>query len=346
MLTWEKTVMSNIGLDVSLLSNRLTANIDVFNKRTLGILIDLPAPLLHGNAKLPKQNSATVVNNGIEMAFGWKDRIGDVGYFVRGNLTYVKNKVVKYKGTDRTISGSRMLMEGYPIWVQYLRVVDRIVQTDEDLAIVQKIIDDAPLDPITGKKMNPFAYGAPQKGDILYKDLNNDGLINDDDRKTFGNGASPNLLYGLSFGTSYKGFDFSVLLQGVGSFKVFLNDLTYNSYVRWGYQLNQQVVDGRWFEGRTTPASFPRLLEYSNTKNSIPSNMWLVDKSYLRIKNIQVGYTIPKSLLGKVGLEAVRVYGSLENYFTFTKYPGIDPEVSGLDYPPTKQAVIGFNFSF
>ena len=345
-LTWEKTVMANIGADLGFLNNRLGATIDVFNKKTLGILIDLPAPLVHGIASIPKQNSATVVNNGLELSLEWKDRIGDVSYFIKGNLSYIKNKVIKYKGDQYTIVGNGLIKEGLPIQTQYLRVVDRIVQNDEDLALVQKIIDNAPIDPLTGLKKNPFAYGTPVKGDLLYKDLNNDGLINDDDRTTFGSGPNPKYLYGLSLGADFKGFDFSALLQGVSGVQMYYNDLYYNSYVRWGYQINKAIADGRWYEGRTTPATFPRLLDYANTKNSVANSFWLVDKSYLKIRNIQLGYTIPKNIMSGTGISGLRVYASLENYFTFTKYPGIDPEVNGFNYPSMKQAVFGLNFSF
>ena len=345
-LTWEKTVMANIGLDLGLLNNRLAANIDVFNKKTLGILIDLPAPLVHGTSSIPKQNSATVVNNGVELALEWKDKIGEISYFVKGNLSYIKNKVIKYKGQNYTLIGTGMIKEGLPIQVQYLRVADRIIQTDDDLALVQKIIDNAPIDAATGLKKNPFAYGTPVKGDLLYKDLNGDGLINDEDRTTFGNGPNPKYLYGFSLGIEFKGFDFSALIQGVSGIKMYYNDLYYNTYVRWGYQINKEIADGRWYDGRTTPATYPRLLDYANTKNSIANTFWLVDKSYLKIRNIQLGYTIPKKIMNRTGINGLRIYGSLENFFTFTKYPGIDPEVSGMNYPSMKQAVFGINFSF
>ena len=346
LLTWEKTYVANAGLDMSFFKNKLSATFEVFNKRTVDILIDLPAPLVHGTASIPKQNSATVVNKGIELALDWKDRVGELGYFVRGNFSYIKNNVTKYKGSQRTIDGANMLMEGYPIWVQYLRVVDRMIQTDADLALVQEIKNNAPVDPATGQKKNPFAYGEPGKGDLLYKDLNGDGLINDDDRTTFGHGTNPKYLYGLSFGADYKGFDFSALIQGVGGLKVFYNDLYYNSYVRWGYQINKEIADGRWYDGRTTPAQYPRLLHYGTTKNSLPSDFWLVNKAYLKIRNIQLGYTVPKKLISKAGLDVLRAYASLENFFTFTSYPGIDPEVSGVNYPSMKQIVVGLNLTF
>ena len=125
--------------------------------------------------------------------------------------------------------------------------VQLIVQTDEDAAYVQKIVDNAPLDELTGKQKNPFAaYGKPEKGDVLYKDLNNDGLINDDDRTTIGNGPNPDFTYGLNLTAAYKGIDFSVLFQGVSGIKMLYRETYYTPTVRLGYQINQDIVDGRW----------------------------------------------------------------------------------------------------
>ena len=122
-------------------------------------------------------------------------------------------------------------------------------------------------------------------------------------------------------------------------------DNYYTPTVRLGYQINQDIVDGRWTEGRTD-ATFPRLLHYSNSRNTQNSDLWIQDKSYLKIKNIQLGYTLPKSWLSRLDIERVRIYGSLENFFTFTDYKGMDPEVSNTNYPTMKQAVIGLNLSF
>ncbi len=346
LLTWEQTYMANFGLDFSFINNKLTSTIEVFNKKTVGILINLPAPLVHGTATIPKQNSATVINNGVEITLGWQDKIDNFSYYVKGNLSYIKNEVTKYKGDDYTIVNNGLIQEGLPIGIQYLLTADRIVESDDDLALVEKIIENAPIDPTTNIKKNPFAaYGKPAKGDILYKDVNGDGIINDEDRTTFGSGANPTLMFGVSLGASYKGFDFSTLLQGTTGLKMYYADAYYSPSVRWGYQINQEIADGRWYEGRTTPAKFPRLLN-ANTKNTRPSDFWLANKSYFKIRNIQLGYSLPKKMLSKVEIERVRFYVSLENYFTFTSYPGIDPEVSNTDYPSMRQAVFGVNFTF
>lgn len=345
LLTWESTYVSNVGVDFDMLRGRLSGVIDLFNKKTKNILINLPAPLVVGNASIPKQNAAEVVNNGIELTLGWKDKIGEVGYRVSGNFTFIDNKVTKFKGDERTISGTSVIQEGYPINVQYVLAVDRIIQTDEDLALVQQMIDNAPLDD-NGNKRNPFAtFGRPVKGDLLYKDLNGDGVVNNDDKYMVGHGTAPRISYGLTLGADWNGFDLSVLLQGTAGHKVYWQDGYYRPTVNYGNNINKEIADGRWYEGRTD-ATYPRLLPQANAINQQLSDFWISNKSYLRVKNIQLSYTIPKDLTRSIGIEAVRVYTNLENYFTFTSYKGFDPEISGLNYPIMKQSTIGLNISF
>lgn len=348
-LTWETTYLTNIGVDFGLFNNHLTGTVEYFNKKTKDILIDLPAPDVHGTANIPKQNSAQVTNKGFELTLGWQDKKGDFAYSVNGNFSYIKNKVDKFKGTGlegRSIDGANLIWEGHAINSQYMLRVDRILQTDADMQIVQNIINNAPLDE-KGNKIDPFAaYGTPQKGDLLYRDMNGDGIINDDDRVIVSDGPNPKYTFGLNLNASYKGFDFSTLLQGQAGIKVYWQGAAYNTpTVRYGYQLNKRVTDGRWYEGRTD-ASFPRLLQTQDTRNTKQSDFYLEDKAYLKIKNIQLGYTLPKSITNMIQIERIRVYGSLENFFTFTKYKGFDPEVSGMRYPSMKEAVIGLNVTF
>ena len=349
-LTWESTYMTNVGFDFGLVNNKLTGTVDYFNKKTKDILINLPAPDVHGTASIPKQNSATVTNQGIEMTLGWQDQIGDFSYGVNGNFTFVKNKVNKFKGTDKggiSYDGANIIWEGHSINSQYLLRADRIIQTDADLALVQQMIDNAPIDEKTGKKVNPFAaFGTPQKGDLLYKDINGDGIIDMDDREIVSDGPNPKFQFGLNLNAAYKGFDFSVLFQGQAGVKVYWqNALANTSTVRFGYQLNKDVAEGRWVEGRTD-AIYPRLLQSQNQINTQMSDFYLENKAFLKIRNIQLGYSLPKSITKKMQLERLRFYGSLENFFTFTSYRGFDPEISGLAYPAMKSAVLGINVTF
>lgn len=346
-LTWEKTKVFNAALDFSFLNNRLTGILEYFHKKTEDILIDLPAPLVNGNADIPRQNAGVVVNKGVEVSLGWQDKIRDFSYYVNGNVTFLKNKVTKFKGDESAITNANMIKEGYPINVQYGYIVDRIVQTDEDLAYVQQLIDNTPIDPSTGKPKKTFPSNTPELGDLLYKDMNGDGVINDDDRRIIGNGATPKCTFGLNLGGAYKGLDFSVLLQGVTGVETYWLDNYFRPSVRHSYQLNQKIADGCWHEGITPgTAKYPRLLEFNDNRNTLISDFWVQNRSFLKIKNIQMGYSFTKTAFPSLPVERIRIYGSLENFFTFTKYDGLDPEVNGVDYPAMKQAVIGINLSF
>lgn len=340
-LTWEKVAMTNIGLDFNVLRNRLSGTIEFFNKYTSDILIDLPAPRVHGNASLPRQNAAEVSNKGVEVSMTWNDRIGkDFRYNIGFNVTNIKNKVEKFKGDDKSISDNRMILEGYPIKTLYILEVDRIITTDQDLELVQSIVDNAPA----GKTV--FPWGRPELGDVLYKDSDKDGVLSDDDRVAIGYGASPRWTFGMNLGAEWKGIDFSMLLQGQAGLKDIYYSNLYRSTIRVGYQMNKDVMDNRWYEGRTTAAKYPRLLEYSDTRNDRMSTLWVADKDYLKIRNIQLGYTLPTHIVRRASLERVRFYTSLENFFTFTNWKGYDPEISGITYPTMREVVFGLNLSF
>ncbi len=337
-LKWESTFVNNVALDFTI-KNKLSGSIDYYNKLTKNILAQLPIPLENGLVSAPYQNSARVRNSGIEINLGWQDHIKNVGYFVKGNFTYNKNNVVRFKGGERSIDGTTMIQEGYGINTQFVRKVDRIVQTDEDVALVQDIIKKAPA----GK--NPFPNGVPVKGDLLYKDMNDDGLINDDDRVPVGHGANPRFMYGLSFGANWNGFDFSCQMDGISGINAYYNNDFYTVTLRVPQIINKKIADGRWYDGRTD-AKFPRLTNKSVTKNVLNSDFWVMNNSFLKIRNIQFGYTIPSRYTQRAGISRLRIYSTLENFFTITNYPGLDPEVTGMNYPQMKQAVFGINLSF
>ncbi|RZM20858.1 MAG: TonB-dependent receptor, partial [Pedobacter sp.] len=295
------------------------------------------------NASIPTQNAARVNNKGIEANLKWNDKIGDFRYFVGGNFTFIKNKVTRFKGDDQSISGTNLVQEGQPINVQYVLAVDRILQTDEDMLYVDKMLLDAPVDPVTGVKKNPFAaFGRPQKGDLLYKDLNNDGIVDDQDRYTVGHGRIPRISYGLSFGGEWKGFDFSCLLQGVAGLQVYWQDKFYQPFINVGDVMNKEIAENAWREGMTN-ASYPRLLTRTNIINAQPSDFWVQSKSYLRVKNLQFGYKFSDKINKQLHTKQIRLFTSMENILTFTDYNGIDPEVNGTTYPTLKQLSIGLN---
>ena len=182
-------------------------------------------------------------------------------------------------------------------------------------------------------------------GDVLYKDTNHDGVFDDNDRVVRGHGNKPRLYFGINLGFEYKGFDFSMLMSGTGSYKVQYQSMHSSNLPASAYQIGKEVADGRWYEGRNTPAKYPRFL-INDSRNTRASDMWETDKSYLKIKNIQMGYTLPKKWTNAAAMNRVRLFCSLENFFTFSNYVGMDPETSGLTYPAIRQASFGLNVSF
>lgn len=352
-LTWESTYVANLGLDFGVLNNRLTGTIDVFNKRTANILINLPAPAVHGEADVPKKNSAEVVNKGFELTLGWQDQINEFSYYVNGNFTYIKNKVTDYG--DTKYDGNKIIQEGLPINTLFLIPTAGIIQDKNDLEKVNAMLkaEEERAAAAGEKPYAVFHQGTPGLGDILYIDTNGDGVINTDDRVTYGHGSSAPVTFGLNAGISWKGIDFSFLLQGMAGMKTVYQGQEWRTNVNAGNMLSKEIADGRWHEGLldangliTTPAKYPRLLEQTNKINSdTQSDFWLVSQDYLRVKNIQLGYTFPKAWVNKIYLDRLRLYCSLENFFTITDYPGLDPE-SGWGYPAMKQASFGINVTF
>jgi TonB-linked SusC/RagA family outer membrane protein len=347
-ITWETTYVSNLGIDFGMLKSRLNGSADFFVKNTKDILINLPFPLVRGNASIPRVNAGEVRNTGIELTLSWNDKAGDVRYFVSGNFGYVKNKLTKFQGEIPSISGTNMLLEGQPINVQYVMKVDRLVQTDEDLAYVQSLVD---------KKSDYFrTYLRPEKGDFLYADTNGDGDLTADDRIMIGNGTNPTVTYGANLGASWKGFDFSCLLQGVAGYNVYwssgrssdtgVDASRWISTITAGYHINKTIADGRWYEGRPDKATYPRFRGNTDSRNNTASDFWMVNRAYFRVKNIQLGYTVPKTISQKILVENLRFYVSIDNALTFTKFPGLDPERSQTDYPTFRMTSLGVNLTF
>lgn len=352
-ITWEATYVTNLGIDFGLFGNKLTGSIDLFDKDTRNILINLPAPHVRGTASLPSQNAARVKNRGIDLSLNYRGNLGELKYQLGANIGYVKNEVTKFKGSERTISGETLLQEGYPINVLYLLKADRILQTEKDMQLVQTMIDNAPVNPTTGNKVNPFAtFGTPRLGDILYTDINGDGVINNEDRRVVGIGNTPRYTFGFTLAMSWKGFDFSALVTGISALQDYWLDQWRTPTPAPQVLINKEVADGRWTPGRTD-ASYPRMLDQSNAVNRALSDFWVVDKGYFRLKNVQLGYRIPVRWANAATLESVRIYCSFENLFTWTKFKGFDPEIVGgnsgiesFNYPTMRQSMIGLTVNF
>ena len=160
-----------------------------------------------------------------------------------------------------------------------------------------------------------------------------------------GKGSTPQFFYSFSLGANFKGFDIAAFIDGVGGIKTYFQNDYYNPSLRWTRIINQEIADGRWYQGRPDKATYPRFL-LNDGKNARSSDFWIQDMSYLKIRNIQIGYTLPYDISSKAYISKIRFYATLENYFTFTKYQGLDPEVNGVGYPNVRQAVFGLNLTF
>ncbi len=337
LLTWEKTNVTDIGLDFNVLNNRLSGTFDYFNKKTDGILIQLPIPSVHGTAKAATTNAAEVSNKGIELTLGWNDRIGDFSYGITMNYTHIKNTIDKFQGEDYSLDGYKYIKEGGSIGDMYMYETDRIIQSDADLKLVDDMI-----------AANPKAFEAlgrvPTKGDVLFKDLDHNGVIDTEDRTVAGN-TNPTDYLGLNLYVAYKGIDLSISMDGAFGYQGYINENYFSTSVSKDHQLSKYVVENAWREG-VTNAKYPRLSSQGIIATDNNNTTWMQNRDFWKIRNIQLGYTFPKLLTQKIFVQKLRVYGSLENFFTITGWKGIDPETDNLVYPTMRQAVVGINVEF
>jgi len=338
-LSWEKTYMTNLGLDFGLFNNRLNGSMELYNKDTKGILISLPAPLEHGTSTVPNQNAGEVNNKGFELEINWNDRIGNVEYKIGANMGFVNNKVTKFQGDVSSISGVYKIQEGKPINQLYVITVDRIVRDQSDLDYVQSLVDKNP---------DYFAtYQRPELGDFLFRDANGDGKLDTNDRVEIGHGTLPRLSFGVSIGASWRGFDFSVLFQGVGNHDVYYNNQAFRFVTVMGQSLNKDITDNAWTPENPYKSKYPILRNNSNGKNNIESDAFVHNAAYFRCKNIQLGYTVPRKLTQKLFIHNLKLYTSIDNLFTLTKFPGFDPEIgASVGYPSIRQYSVGINVTF
>jgi hypothetical protein len=296
---------------------------------TDGLLVQSVAPLTTGTSTI-YQNLGKVRNSGLEVELDWKDKIGDFSYGVKGNIATLSNKVTKYRGKGTRISGSSLLSsgsaltyfeEGYPLW--YIRGYK-----------------------LTGVKSST--------GEAEYEDIDGDGSITENDRTDLGKGI-PDFTYGLTLTAAYKNFDFSIYGAGASGNKLVYGMMSTNKDT-WTNR-PQFLYGDRWTSSNTS-ASLPSAVYQINDPRFYNSDAFVFNASFFKIKQIQLGYTMPKSLLTPLHIESVRAYVSLDNFFTFTDYPGSDPEVNAsgntssalaIDfggYPMSKSVSFGLNVSF
>ena len=341
-LKWEESEQTDIGLDLAFFNSALTFTADYYIKKTNGMIIEMPIPSYVGESK-PYGNVGDMENSGVEFELGYRGHVGDFSYSVKANASYLHN-VLKNLGNDTGFlnyginqfsDGGTRAENGLPFPFFYGYKTAGVFQ---NTAEVQSYLNS------DGNMIQPDAV----PGDLRFVDVNNDGKITSDDRTNIGNGT-PDWTFGLNLGAEWKGFDFNLFLQGVSGVDVF--DATYRQDMVSGNYPNWML--GRW-TGEGTSDRVPRLA-LGDSKNWVCSDIYVQDGSYLRLKNISLGYTLPRALTQKVKINRFRVYVMAENLFTWTKYWGYDPEIGtsstslGVDYgvyPQARTYTVGFNLSF
>ncbi len=329
-LKWETSDQIDLGLDARFLNNKLTFAADWFIKDTRGLLLSIPLPKEVGVNSVMK-NAGSIRNSGLELELGWKDTIGDFTYSINGNLSFLKNLVTYIdplvgrttsdkggvSGTDNPIH--KVFEEGYPIWY------------------------------FEGYK---YAGTDPATGDYTIEDVNNDGQISDTDMTYIGS-SLPDYTYGITLNMAWKGFDFTLFGTGVGGNEIF------NCVSRAGDQFRnglRYVYLNSWSESNKN-AEFPDPLKCATDWHFWGSSACIFSGAYFKIKQMQLGYTLPSNIVKKIKLSNIRLYVSADDMITLTKYPGLDPETAtvssgssmGFDaggYPIMKKFMIGANITF
>ena len=356
-IRWETATMTDIGFDVRFLNN-FSFEFDWYKKMQKDWLVTIRVPELTGildDNSYPIGNGGDVINTGLELALGYQKVTGDFNFSINGNFSYNKNKVLHIPTVDSIIHGPTGVLytnfeeiyratDGYPLGFFWGYQTDGIFQNNEQ-------IDNYTKD---GELIQPGA----EPGDVIFKDLNDDGTIDSEDKTMIGN-PWPKFIFGMSFNAEYKGFDLSVILQGV-----YGNDIA-NGFSSMNTFAPNKTTDAleRW-RGEGTSNRIPRMTNGSEANRNWRnfSDLYIMDGSYLKVRSINIGYNLSESLLKDV-VGQCRIYFSVVNAFTFTKYTGFDPEVgygdydyrryesmsTGIDlgtYPQSRQFIFGLDLKF
>lgn len=339
-ISWETSEMIDFGVEAGFFNNKLSMTFDLYSKDTKNILVNsLPVPGIYGSGS-PTQNIGAINNKGWEFSVNYSFKTGKVNHSLNGNLSDNINEVTD-DGGRTLISGSDVVTtvkKGFPINSYYALKNDGYFQNDQEVA-------NGPV--------QTFNAAGAKPGDLKYVDRNGDGTINEaDDRFILGN-PFPRYNYGLTYTADWNGLDFSIFFQGVGKRNMWIRGEAVEAF----HNNNEGPVMDYHIDRWTTAnpdASYPRLTVGSESaNNAAKSDFWIQDASYLRLKNIQLGYTIPSRLTQQIGISKFRAYVTGQNLLTFTKLKaGYDPEINsgaannGRVYPVTKVLAIGLNVNF
>jgi len=334
-VSWEIATKQDLGIDYSFFHDKFSGAVDYFHERRTGIYMSRNyLPGFVGLENTPSANVGEVTARGFDGNFTLKQKVNNVNLTLRGNMTYSRNEIIE-RDEENTIYWYR-LQEGHRV-NQARGLVALGLFTDYD------DIRNSPRQ----------TYGEVMPGDIKYKDVNGDGKVDDTDRVAIGATTRPNLTYGFGLSANWKGLDVSVHFQGVGKSTYFINGSTVYMYSLgdgWGNILTDMANSNRWILGENEDpnADYPRLTYGPNANNNRPSTFWLRDGSYMRLKTLDIGYSLPKTLVNRVHLNNVRVFFIGTNLLTFSKFKLWDPEMGSSDgkkYPLSKTLSLGLSVS-
>ncbi len=350
-LKWANSRQSNFGLDITVLKNRLSLMADYYIKNTENMLMLASTPSTTGATNGQYVNGGTARDQGIELGLNYNDHVGkDFQYSINASVTTINNKLISLPGGNKSMSTSNInvrstltplaVQVGQPLYSYYVIKTAGLFQSQDEVNNYKNK---------NGQLIQPNA----KPGDMRFVDANGDGKIDNNDRVIVGS-AYPKFNYSFSFNASYKGFDINIFAQGVSGNKLF-NALKYtamNPSIGTNYNMLKGILNA-WTPTNTN-TNIPRVSSSDANGNYGNTSDWYVENgSYLRIKNVILGYTLPKQLTDKAGLNTIRVYVTANNLLTFTGYKGFDPEVGmdnyGIDlarYPQARSFMLGLNVNF
>ena len=350
---WETTTSTDFGFDALVLKGRMDVNFDWFDRKTTDMLFRPDVQRTQGVATVPFQNIGSMRNKGVELGINYNGSVGkDFTYSVGGNIATYRNKVINLTGDPATqyfgfttrLPAMSVTQAGYPIGSFYGYTIDGFINSDEE-----------------GKNLPAqFGGGANNKaGNFRFRDVNGDGIINASDRSIIGS-PHPDFTYGINLSANYKNFRLDVFGQGVQGNQIFNYVRYWTDFPTFAGNRSTRMRYESWEPGKANP-KLP-ILRSNDVISSQPSTYYLEDGSYLRVKNIQLTYTLPGNFLSRLGLGKASVYVQGQNWFTFTKYTGLDPEInlrssSGTDqdkqigvdegaYPSYRATLVGLSLGF
>lgn len=343
-ITWEIATKHDLGTDLSLFDDKFTVTADYFHEQRDGIYMNrshLPWTVGLNEGDNPKANVGSVLSKGWDGNFAYKQRVGQVNLTVRGNATYSKNEILKKDEGFKTFP--YQYEQGYRVNQAKGLIATGLFKNWDD-------IRDSP---------QQVAWGKVEPGDIKYKDVNGNGVIDDNDRVAIGSTTKPGFIYGMGASAQWKGLDVNIHFQGAGKSSFFVEGGNVHAFSRgqWGNILKEMVDTDRWISREISGdpatenpnAKYPRLeYENMNGNNRQRSTFWLRDGSYLRLKTVELGYTIPKSVVNKIHFNKVRVFFIGTNLLTFSSFKMWDPELGDTDgnsYPISKSLTIGLTIN-